>query len=88
MQKFNLFLIFILIPKINIMKKVFTITLLSFLTVFTYAQTVYNATFKPGPNIGQDAVVFKTDNQCIPSNYNTAPEFLNFGNTTDITYFT
>lgn len=53
----------------------------------SYSQNVITQVFKPGPVEGQDAVIFKTMNSCIPSSYNTAPEYLNFGDTYDLSFF-
>ncbi len=68
------------------MKKVILTVSLVLYVFYGFSQNVFSETFKPGPIIGQDAILLMMDNQCIPTPYQVSPEFLNFGNTPDIAY--
>lgn len=69
------------------MKKILLVFVLVASSAVVTGQTT--VTFKPGPTVGEDAMLFKLDNGCVPNDGSlpSTPELLNFGNSTDLAYF-
>ncbi|MDL2261945.1 DNRLRE domain-containing protein [Bacteroidales bacterium OttesenSCG-928-I21] len=62
------------------MKKIVIILMAVVCCGSIFCQTVtVTRTFKPGPDVGKDAMIWQLDNNCIPTGYPATPGNINFG---------